>query len=224
MAAACVALLATACGSGHSASFAPTTVNAATDRAAAAAINLTAADLPGWQSSPNQTSSSDRALAARLAACAGAANPSTTDVVDMSSPNFDQGNAEASSDVTTVHTAAQGTQDLQAMRSSKLGTCVTQIGTSYIQSTLPSGTTLTALNLVRLRPANSPPNSFAFRLSVTVSVPNQGNVAINSDTIGFLVGRAQIELDVTQTGGTPDPALEQRLLALLVGRAHQPLG
>lgn len=224
MAAACVALTAGACGRGHIASITPTTVSAASDRTAAQAVNLTAADLPGWQSSPNQTSNSDRTFAARLAACAGAADPSTVDVVDVSSPNFDQGNAEVNSDVTTVHTAAQGTEDLHAMRSSKLGTCVTQIGKAYIQSTLPSGTTLTALNLVRLSPANLPANSFAFRLSVTVSIPNQGNVAINADTIGFLVGRAEIELDVTQTGGTPDPALEQRLLALLVNRSHQPLG
>src|SRR5580692_3028620 len=92
-----IALTTACCGSSSPKT---TSINPAADRATAKAINLKASDLPGWKQSPDTTSSSDDATSSRLAACAGAQNPSKVDVVDVSSPNFDQGQTEVSSDVT----------------------------------------------------------------------------------------------------------------------------
>jgi hypothetical protein len=199
-----------------------TAVSPAADRAIAKAVNLTAADLPGWKQSPNTTTSSDRSMTTRLAKCAGAQSPSRIDVVDITSPDFDQGATEVSSEVTTVRTHADGVADLAALESSKLDPCVQQIALPALKSELPAGATVTTLKISNFTPLGQPPDSFALRLDITVSVPQEGSVIVNSDEIGFLRGRSEVELDASQTGGgNPSPTLEQRLVSILVSRTKQ---
>ena len=205
------------CGSSPSTS---ASINPAVDRATAKSINLTAADLPGWKQTPNVSTSSDQALSSRLAACAGAKNPANVDVANVNSPYFDKGETEVSSNVTMVRTHADGLADLEALKSSKLDTCVQQIAVPALNKALPSGATVTNLQVSTFQPAGAPHDSFGLRLQITVAVPQQGSVSISADDVGFLAGRAEVELDVDQTGGgSPSSALEQELLSFLVTRA-----
>jgi hypothetical protein len=217
---------ATACcggsASNQSTSSTAASINASADRATANAVNLTAADLPGWKQSANTTTSADRSMTARLAKCAGAQDPARIDVVDIDSPNFDQGPTEVSSEVTTVRTHADGLTDLKALESAKLDPCVQQIAVPQLKADLPSGATITTLKISTFTPLSQPPDSFALRIDVTVSIPQQGSVVLNSDEIGFLKGRAEVELDASQTGGgSPSATLEQRLTSILVSRAQR---
>ncbi|HET6793511.1 MAG TPA: hypothetical protein VFH45_03660, partial [Acidimicrobiales bacterium] len=196
----------------------------AADKATAAKLNLTGADLPGWQSSPNNTSSSDKAGAAQLAACAGAPDPATIDVADVPSPNFDKGNTEISSDVTMVKTHQDGVADLQAIRGPKLVPCVQQVFGSQLKTQMPAGATASNLQVTPFTPTGAPADSFGMHLSTTVTVPNQGSVPVNIDVVGFLSGRAEVELDVVSTGGPVDTATESHLLSVLVSRAQQNAG
>jgi hypothetical protein len=196
-------------------------INPTADRAAAKAINLKASDLPGWKQSPNTTTSADQATSSRLAACAGAKSPNKIDVVDVSSPYFDQGQTEVSSDVTMVRSHADGLADLKALTSSKLSGCVQQILVPELNKDLPVGATVSNLQISAFAPSGAPRDSFGLRIALSVTVPQQGAVPINIDTIGFLDGRAEVELDATQTGGDPSTSLEQELLSFLVTRAQQ---
>jgi hypothetical protein len=144
------------------------------------------------------------------------------DVVDVNSPNFDQGQTEVSSDVTMVKTHADGIADLEALQSSKLDACVQQIAVPELKKELPVGATLSNLQINPIHPTGLPQDSFALRLDATVAIPQAGSVSISSDEIGFLSGRAEIELQASQVqGGVPSQVLEQRLLALLVTRAQR---
>jgi hypothetical protein len=215
-----------ACGSSSgtsapsSSSSTAVTVNPTADRATATTINLTSADRPGWSSSPNTTSSGDQATSAQLAACAGASNPNAVDVVDVSSPDFNQNQAGESSDVTMVKTHADGLSDLRALKGPKLDPCLQQIGVPELKAALGPGESLSDVQITTINPPGAPPDSFALRLTVGITVPQQGTANLTVDVVGFLVGRAEITLSSSNVGQNPDPTLEQQLLSLLVTRAN----
>lgn len=197
--------------------------SAETDRALAAAVNLTSGDLPGWTATPNSSTDADKAVQARLAECAGAPDPAGSQVVDVGSSTFRSGtdnmSAEVTSNVTTARSPADGRTDLQAMQSAALPGCIQQVIVPYLRSKLPAGATISKVTVERLGAPVGVPDSFSYRLVVPVSATGQATVTITSDTTGFLVGRAQVELNDTQTGSVPDPALEHRLVGLLYQRA-----
>ncbi|HET6965778.1 MAG TPA: hypothetical protein VFH58_13470 [Acidimicrobiales bacterium] len=198
--------------------------SAAADRALASAVNLTTADLPGWTAKPNATTASDRDMQARLAECAGAPDQSAVEVVDVGSPTFHSGSgnvtSEVTSDVTTVRSQADGQNDLRAMQSDKLPACIQQVALPYLRSQLPAGATISDVTVRRLGAPAGVPDSFSYRLIVPVSDAGGGTVTITSDSTGFLVGRAEVELNDTETGSVPDPTLEHKLVALLYQRAR----
>jgi hypothetical protein len=209
-------------GSNQSTSSTAASINRSADRATANAVNLTSRDLPGWKQSANTTTSADRSTTDRLAKCAGAPDPGQIDVVDIDSPNFDQGATEVSSEVTMVRTHADGLSDLKALQSAKLDPCVQQIAVPQIKTELPAGATITSLKISTFTPLHQPAHSFALRIGVSVNIPQQGSVTLSSDEIGFLKGRAEVELDASQTGGgDPSATLEQRLVSILVTRAQR---
>ena len=197
----------------------------AQDRATARTINLTSKDVPGWQSSPAVSNSSDQRLSKDLSACVGAPDPSTADAADVSSPYFDSETASVSSDVTKLRSRGAGQADLAAMRGPKLVPCLYKLALPYFKSQFPAGTTISEFKVGSLKPSWLPSNGFGYRLNMVISSKPKGTAAalrigIVADGIGFLSGRAEVELSVTQEQvGVPSTALEQRLTSLLVARA-----
>jgi hypothetical protein len=66
-----------------------------------------------------------------------------------------------------------------------------------------------------------PPHAFALRFTVDITAPQQAAVPVAVDEIGFLAGRAEVALTVTQASGTPGASSEQYLLSVLVTRTQQ---
>jgi hypothetical protein len=161
---------------------------------------------------------------AQMARCAGADDPAVADVVDVYSDNFDQGQAEVNSDVTMVRDLAEGRKDLQALESSRLPSCVQQVVEPYLKTQLPSGTSLSGLSFEPRPAPTGIPDSFAFRFVVQVTQAGQGTVTVDVDQLGFLQGRAEVELTDTVTGAGPDAALEQHLVTVLFDRARSQPG
>jgi hypothetical protein len=217
-----------ACGGGSrstpSAGQATTTVrvNPAADRVTAEHINLTASDLPGWQESPNPPDATMNAMSARLAACAGAPDESKIDVVDVSSSNFDQGQVEISSDVTMVRTHADGVADVRAITSPDLASCVNKIALPAIRTELPAGVTLKSLATSRFSPPGSAPGAVGLRLSGTMTGTQNGaslTLPFRIDETDFLVGRAEVTLEVAQFGQPTTVTVEPGLVDVLYRRA-----
>jgi hypothetical protein len=182
--------------------------------------------LAGWLQSPATNNSSGQRLSRELSACVGAPNPATADAAHISSPYFDNANASVSSDVTMMRTRSAGQADLAAMRGPKLVPCLDQLTLPYFKAQFPAGTTISAFKVVPLRPSWLPTNGYGYRLSMVVSSKPKGpgaivKIGIVFDGIGFLSGRAEVELSVSQgEGGVPSAALEQRLTSTLVARAE----
>jgi hypothetical protein len=225
-------LLAAACGGGSGATAsrsdettsttAAVAVNTAADRVTAEHINLTATDLPGWEESPNPPDASMNAMGARLAACTGAPNESKIDVVDVTSSNFDQGQVEISSDVTMVRTHSDGVADVQAINSPKLTSCVNRIALPAIRNELPSGVTLKTLQTSRFDPPGQAPGSVGLRLAGTMTGTQNGasmTLPFRIDAVNFVVGRAEVSLEVAQFGQPGAVAPERGLVSVLYQRA-----
>jgi hypothetical protein len=224
---AALALGAAGCGGSAAPKAQPTTttvpIHPATDRITAQGINLTAADLPGWQESPNPPDASNQSLGAKLSACAGGPAPDKIDVVDVSSANFSQGSVEVSSDVTMVRSHADGLADLHAIDSPKLSACVHSIAEPLLAKQLPAGTTLSKLVVSTFTPPESLPNAFGLRLGVTIAATQQGvtvSVPLVVNEIGFLVGRAELTLNETEKGKAAPVAVEAALIHTLYKRAQ----
>ena len=197
-------------------------VDVAADRVTAEHLNLTATDLPGWQETPNPPDATMNAMGARLAACAGAPDESKIDVVDVSSSNFDQAQLEISSDVTMVRTHADGVADVRAIGSPNLAACVNRIALPAIRTELPAGVTLRSLSTSRFAPPGNAPGAIGLRLAGTMTGTQNGasvTLPFRIDEVNFLVGRAEVSLQVAQFGPPTTVAVEPGLVGVLYRRA-----
>ncbi len=203
-------------------------VSVAADRATAQAINLTAADLPGWKESPNPPNASDSSFNAELARCAGNATFSANDtVVDVTSANFDQGPIELSSDATMVRTRADGLADLKSVTDPKLLGCVTKVTKQEFAKQFPPGVKLSKLKVSLFTPSEPIPHSFGLHLSFTITLRKDGVTKQQSfagSQINFLVGRAEVGLSEFETGKGSPVAMEAALLRTLDARAKSATG
>ena len=216
-----------ACGSSKPAASSTTTttqpISATVDRTAAQAISLTAADLPGWQESPNPPDASDQSLGAQLSSCVGGPNEANIYVIDVTSSNFDQGSVELSSDVQTVRSHADGLADLRSIQSPKLVSCVDRIAKPQIQKSLPAGTAITTFGVATFKPTEPVPNAFGLSLHVVIQGSTNGvavSVPLYIREIGFLVGRVELTLNETEKGQPTAIPVESRLIQLLETRAQ----
>lgn len=195
-----------------------TTVNPTTDRAMAQRINLTAADLPGWQKSPSSTNTSSPNFDATMTACVGT---SVKDEVSVPSPNFVQGSTQISSNVSMVRSRAQGLADLRTLKSSRVPSCLKKAMTSTSMG-VPQGTRVSKVKVSQFTPTESLPDSFGLRIGMTISQTKQGitvSVPIIATEIGFLVGRTEVSLNEVQKAQAVQPAVEPQLLRTLTARA-----
>jgi hypothetical protein len=212
--------------------WASTSASPSAARAEAAKINLVASDLPGWNPSPHVTSSSNNAERNQLASCAGTHQPSSVDVVDVNAPYFGKGNAQVTSSVVVVRSRNDGLQDLAGMKSKKLLPCVQRISVPYLKSQAGTGVKLSGITINRVHPSWLPPSSFGYRISLVISGKTSSGATekedLVSDTYGFLVGRAQVELvanEISPAGSVkPSATLEKRLVHLLDTRASRYAG
>jgi hypothetical protein len=193
-------------------------VSPATDRATAQRINLTAADLPGWQKTPSSSNTSNPDFDATMSACVGM---SLKDEVSVSSPNFSQGSTQINSNVSMVRSRAQGLADLRALKSSRVPSCLKKAMTSTSMG-LPKGTRVSKLKVSSFTPTESLPNSFGLRIAMTISQTNQGiivSVPLTATEIGFLVGRTEVSLGEIWKAQAGPPSVEPALLRTLLARA-----
>ncbi|HET9059374.1 MAG TPA: hypothetical protein VFN61_05595 [Acidimicrobiales bacterium] len=181
-------------------------------------INLTARDMPGWQSSPDGDTPQSKADARQLALCAGAPDPAKVIVTHINSPSFDKGNLFVNSSVALVATKAAATGTLAAMRGNKIDECLQKELPTLEKQVAPARVVKLGVT-DHLHASWLPSSGFGYRLEVVIK---QGKVTATAytDAYGFMIGRTQVELSVTYQGGA-DTALETQLGKLLVKRADK---
>lgn len=222
-----VTLLLAACGGGSPKTAATTTTTAAdpaADRATAQAINLTAADMSGYQESANPDQAGGDEVQAKLDRCVGGPSPQSIQVVDVTSPNFDKGNLEVSSDVTMMKSHQDAVADDRSVESPKLDRCIQQVAGPVFSQDLPPGAKVTKISASLVRPTEHVPGLLGLQMTIDVSSTESGvtvTVPIYIRELGFVVGRAEVGLEEVQPTSPLAVPNEASLVSLLYSRAKQ---
>jgi len=192
-------------------------------RALAHAINLTAADVPGFVvhgKAKERESPAEKHLKAKLDACVHAS--SQKPVVEAGSPEFrrEAGLASASvqSEVTVASSTAVAAGELANARSRRTRDCVSRYIGLLVRAQRHPGATLGAVSLVqRTPPAPGADGSFAWRISVPVTARGL-TLGIYFDIFGFVSGANEVTLFVSGVPIPPPAQVEAHLFSLLLER------
>lgn len=191
--------------------------------AAAAAINLTAADVPGFTSSPpSPKTTKDRLASTALAACYGGVDPATN-VADLHSDDFSRGGGLAlqriATSVSFVRTLAEAHQDLAAASGPSASGCLR----NYLDQavTAGAGTTITLVSsAISALPTKAPGTDGAFGYRLTVHATSSGlSFAFYLDLLACLKGRTEVSLMTLGINSPFPPADRDRLWQAVVSRA-----
>ncbi len=189
------------------------------------AVNLTAADVPGFK--PTTEHHSETAIEKRrereLQGCAGVGLEAGQSVTQESSPDFklEHGILDLSvnSEVSVARTPALAAKELATIRSSHFRACLTKYLDLLFGEQDRPGTTVGPISIVQgTPPAPGASGSFGWRITATITARGI-KLPFYQDMLGFVYGSAEISL-VSSGALRPFPAaVEQQLFTLLLDRA-----
>jgi hypothetical protein len=197
-------------------------------RAFVAAVNLTAADLPGFTLTrePHQpTSEAEKRLEHELLSCIGAGvlGAGGHPVAQGSSGDFRRRSTAydvgVSSEVSVGAGSGSSAADLQRLRSTRARACLGRFLAQLFKGKHYSGASVLHVSIVQgSPPAPGTTGGFGWRVTATIDVRGV-RLPYYMDILGFLYGPTEVSLLST---GLPVPlpaAIQERLFALLLTRA-----
>jgi hypothetical protein len=211
---------------GASASRSPSRAEAS---AFARAVNLTAADVPGFTASPAQAGNAahERQLERTMLRCAGASGSGKADnaVAEAGSKSFalKRGvvNLTVSSEVSVEPSQGLAAGELGAIRSARVRGCFTRYLNQAIRSQKIPGATIGKVSIQSGNPpAPGTSGGFGWRITVPLTV-RQISVAYYLDILGFVYGPTVVTLVSTGLLQPFPAAAQQHLFSLLLGRAKE---
>jgi hypothetical protein len=241
------ALLGACAASGHSAVATPLVPAAATTRARAAvaagtsarserpltkaqakafarAVNLRAADVPGFKvsSEHEHETVAEKRLERELLHCEGGVG-GTRQLVEVGSKEFEhedeQGDLGVQSGVTVEQTSALAAKELAAVRSARGRECFLHYLNQLFKGQKYRGANIGSASISSgTPPAPGTAGSFGWHISTTITLRGV-RIPFYMDILGFVYGPAEVTL---LDFAVPEPfpaATEQRLFSLLVERA-----
>jgi hypothetical protein len=189
----------------------------------ARAVNLTAADVPGFTAAKRQHETAAEKRGEReMVRCAGALSTNEK-LVEISSPKFKRGHeipeVDVSSEVSVARTPALAKKELAAIRSPHARTCASRYLDRLFKGKEFRGASISPVSISSgTPPAPGTTGSFAWRIEVRFTV-HSIQIPLYLDILGFVYGQAQVSLFSTGIA-TPLPAvIQERLFSLLVQRA-----
>jgi hypothetical protein len=190
----------------------------------ARAVNLQAADVPGFRASPKEERSSptEKRRELEVQRCMGGVSEQET-LGELGSPNFKRSATLAeqtvSSGVTVERSSAIAKRELDALRSARGSSCFAHFLEQTFKGQGQSGTGIGPISIRRgIPPAQGTAGGFGWRVSASVVV-HSVRIPFYMDILGFVYGPAEVTLFST---GLPAPfpaAAEQHLYMLLLSRA-----
>jgi hypothetical protein len=195
------------------------------------AVNLTAADVPGFKATSRDDHESktpaEKRLERELTRCTGESLNSPGGLVDESSRDFKLEHGilhfSVSSEVSVARTPALAASELMAIRSKHVRTCLSRyLGRLLKYQILKEQTSKATINPNSISlsishgtpPAPGATGSFGWRITATVAVHNI-KLPFYIDILGFVYGPAEVTL--TSSGAIrPFPASTQEHLYLLL--------
>jgi len=194
-------------------------------RSFANAVNLTAADLPGFTAAPRTAeheSAAERASGLRFQRCIGGRPGALNGSGELSSPQFTRRGlvqATASSSVSFFASAAVGPQELKLLRSAHARSCLASFLDERFAGKRYGRVVIRRVSIAHgVPPAVGTTGGFAWRIRAEVQVRGVV-VPFYLDILGFIYGPAEVRL-LSSSLVVPFPAAgEEQLYRLLVARA-----
>jgi hypothetical protein len=190
----------------------------------ARAVNLTAADVPGFTSSSahEAETAQEQRLQRRLRACIGPAGFAAGLAAERS-PSFkvsrDILELGVSSEVAVARSSTVAASELAAIRGGRIRACLSRYLNLLLQSRNYRGAQLRPVSIASgTPPAPGATGSFGWRITASFAV-NRFRLSLYVDILGFVLGPARVTL-VSSGALRPFPApIQQRLYSLLLARA-----
>jgi hypothetical protein len=195
------------------------------------AVNLTAADVPGFTPTPNHhgESASERRLEQELRSCAGAQGSgvlqsSRSTLAEAGSPDFELKRGildlTVSSEVGVARTSAEAAATLSAIRSPRVRACFSRYLSQLLRSEHLAGATVVGVSIASgTPPAPGTTGGFGWRVTATLSVRGIP-LSFYLDILGFVDGPSQVML-FSSSVVRPFPAsAQEHLYSLLLSRAR----
>jgi hypothetical protein len=195
------------------------------------AVNLTAADVPGFKvhSEHEHETVAEKRLEHEMLRCVRALGShygileGSHGVVEMGSKEFGRetntGEESVQSEVTVVRTPALAAKELAAIRSPHVRVCLSHYLDLLFKSHKYHGARVSPVSISQgTPPAPGATGSFAWRITTTITL-HSVTIPIYIDIFGFVEGPAEVSLF---TDGVPQPfpaTTEERLFSLLLTRA-----
>ena len=198
------------------------------------AVNLTAADVPGFTIShkPTHESATERRLQQQLRSCGGATGAHAQQrtpgaLAEASSPHFELKRGilalGVSSEVSVAHSSAEADAALSAIRSPRVRACFSRYLSSLLKSQHYPGASVVGVSITPgTPPAPGTSGGFGWRVTATLAIRTV-HISFYFDILGFIDGSSQVTL--TSSGTVrPFPARAQEQLyseLLTRARAHR---
>ena len=190
----------------------------------ARAVNLSAADVPGFTPTLKHrgSSASDRRFEHQMMSCAGLSS-TTQAVLEEGSQSFELKHGvidlSVSSEVTVESSPAAAQRARGALASARVRGCVARYLEKSLQGEVPNGATIGGVTIeAGTPPAPGTGGGFGWRVMASFDVHGI-KVPLYLDVLGFVDGPSQVAL-LSSSILRPFPAeAQQRLYALLLARA-----
>ena len=196
------------------------------------AVNLTAADVPGFAPAhkPEHESAAERRLQRQLRSCGGAvgARPlqhSRGALAEVSSPDFELKRGilalSVSSEVTVAHTSAEAAATLAAIRSPRVRACFSRYLSALLKSQQHSpGETVLGVSIASgTPPAPGTTGGFGWRVTARLAI-RAIPISLYFDILGFVEGPAQVTLTSSGTVRAFPARAQEQLYSQLLTRAR----
>jgi hypothetical protein len=196
--------------------------------ALAHAVNLRAADLPGFSESGREAHEHETAAEKRLEhemlKCVGALGAGKA-VAEASSKDFklERGivNLSVHSEVSVAPSPALAAKNLAALRGKRVRACLSRYLTLFFKASAHGGSAVSPVSIASgTPPAPGAAGSFGWRISATFTV-HRIPIPFYFDILSFAYGPAEVTLF---SSGLPEPfpaKAQEKLFSLLVTRAER---
>jgi hypothetical protein len=189
---------------------------------------LQPSDFPaGWQHTPYTsdptTDAAGNAADAAFAKCLGVPNSETDKVAEGHSGDFDQGDAEISSDATSFRSQSVVDADVAALQGPKASPCGEQLVRQTLAGATPAGGTIESVSFKITPGSGDGPTNVVATGAGSFKISVSGNSAEGYVSITFISG-PMIETDVTafNVGAPVSASLTDSLVSAVANRAAHP--
>jgi hypothetical protein len=163
------------------------------------AIVLQPSDLPAaWTAAPHQADPGDATDQAALVACVGGTNTDPDKTAEVDSSDFSLDDASISSNATSYKSQSDLDADTALIHSPKISTCYQQLVKTEAGSSLPAGSTITAVNLTITPGPGGGPSNVVGTGTGSITVSSGGATVTIYDSVAFITGpllEAEVDFD-----------------------------